>query len=79
MPLRNAWPVPFQCGLPVRRFTAARAGANGMNGLRRCTTTSGHVGFESWLERDQLRLLDFDPTAIRHERRSGWLAERDGV
>jgi hypothetical protein len=59
MPLGEAWSVPFECGLPVRRFTA-RKGQWHLSGLWWCATSGGHVGFESWLERDQLMLLDFD-------------------
>ena len=32
MPPRDAWSVPFQCGLPVRRFTA-RKGQRHLSGL----------------------------------------------
>ena len=59
LPLGEAWSVPFECGLPVRRFMA-RKGQRHLSGLWWCATTSGHVGFESWLERDRLMLLDFD-------------------
>lgn len=32
--------------------------------VRPCATTGAHVGFESWLERDHLMLLDFDPGVV---------------
>jgi hypothetical protein len=62
-PLGEAWSVPFQTGLPVRRFTS-RKGQRHLIGLWWCATTAGHVGFESWLERDHVMLLDFDPTVV---------------
>ena len=45
--LDKAWLVPLERALPVR-------------GLWWSATTGGHVGFESWLERDHLVALDFD-------------------
>ena len=72
MPLIDAWSVPFECGLPVRRFTA-RKGQRHLSGLWWCATTGGHVGFESWLERDQLMLLDFDPVVTGVASQPLWL------
>lgn len=72
MPLCEAWSVPFEFGLPVRRFTA-RKGQRHLSGLWWCATTGGHVGFESWLERDQLMLLDFDPTVSGIASQPLWL------
>jgi hypothetical protein len=37
-------------------------------------TTDGHVGFESWVERDAVMLLDFDPDVVAV---SSHLQERD--
>jgi hypothetical protein len=72
MPLGEAWSVPFEFGLPVRRFTA-RKGQRHLSGLWWCATTGGHVGFESWLERDQLMLLDFDPAVSGIASQPLWL------
>jgi hypothetical protein len=36
-----------------------------MSGLWWSATTGGHVGFESWLERDQVMALDFDAAVTR--------------
>ena len=73
--LSDAWAVPFECGLPVRRFTA-RKGQRHLSGLWWCATTGGHVGFESWLERDQLMLLDFDPAVSGIASQPLWLRWR---
>jgi hypothetical protein len=54
LPLAQALAVPFEGGLPVRRFAALR-GQRHLSGLWWSATTGGHVGFESWLERDLIR------------------------
>ncbi len=36
-----------------------------------------HVGFESWLERDHLMLLDFDPATVAIASQPFWLSWRD--
>jgi hypothetical protein len=41
--LGEAWSVPFESGLPVRRFTS-RKGQRHLSGLWWCATTGGHVG-----------------------------------
>src|ERR1700694_4054156 len=55
--------VPLEQGMPVRRFTS-RKGQRHLSGLWWSATTGGHVGFESWLERDSLLHLDFDPSVV---------------
>ena len=42
-------------------------------GLWWSSTTGGHVGYESWLERDHLMLLDFDPAVVRIASQPSWL------
>ncbi|WP_373687038.1 hypothetical protein [Streptomyces lunaelactis] len=59
-PLAEAATVVFEAGLPVRGFPAYR-GQRHFPGLYWSATTGGHVGFESWLERDHAMLLDFAP------------------
>jgi len=44
----------------VRKFVSYK-GQKNFTGLRWTATVSGHVGYESWLERDNLMMLDFDP------------------
>lgn len=63
LPLREAWATRFEDGLPVRRFTS-RKGQKHLSGLWWSATIGRHVGFESWLERDHLMLLDFDPVVV---------------
>jgi len=52
--------VPIEDGRPVRGFPSYR-GQRHFPGLYWSATTGGHVGFESWLERDHVMLLDFTP------------------
>jgi hypothetical protein len=67
-----AWAVPLEHGSPVRRFTS-RKGQRHLSGLWWSATTGGHVGFESWLERDHLLNLDFDPTVVGIASQPFWL------
>lgn len=66
----------FEDGLPLRRFTA-RKGQHHLSGRWWCATTSGHVGFESWLERDHVMLLDFDPAVVGIAAQPFWLSWSD--
>ncbi|MGW9031743.1 TnsA-like heteromeric transposase endonuclease subunit [Streptomyces sp. NPDC055722] len=59
-PLSRLWPVRFESVRPERRFPAFRGQGNWC-GWYWSATCGGHVGYESWLERDRLMLLDFDP------------------
>src|SRR6266851_7148583 len=46
----------FEAAAPVRSFHWAKGAAH-FPGLWWSSTTSAHVGFESWLERDLIRTL----------------------
>jgi hypothetical protein len=70
--LAEAGEVRFELGIPVRRFIS-RKGQRHLSGLWWSATTGGHVGFESWLERDQLMLLDFDPYVVGIASQPFWL------
>lgn len=59
-PLADVVSVEFEAGRPVRGFPSYR-GQRHFPGLYWSSTTGGHVGFESWLERDHAMLLDFTP------------------
>jgi hypothetical protein len=59
--LSQAWATPFESCSPIRRFTSHK-GQRHLSGLWWSATTGGHVGFESWMERDHVMALDFDPT-----------------
>ena len=72
VPLSRAQAVRFEHGLPVRRF-AARHGQRHLSGLWWSATTGGHVGFESWLERDHLLALDFDAAVTGIASQPFWL------
>ncbi len=57
------WSVPFEHAVPVRSFASYR-GQKSFSGWWWAATTGRHVGYESWLERDHLMLLDFDPDVV---------------
>jgi len=78
VPLAEALAVPFEHGLPVRRFTSHR-GQRHLSGLWWSATTGGHVGFESWLERDHLLALDFDPVVTGIASQPFWLRWADAT
>jgi hypothetical protein len=70
--LAEALALPFEHLRPGRRF-AARKGQRHLSGLWWSATTGGHVGFESWLERDHLMLLDFDSQVAGISSQPFWL------
>jgi hypothetical protein len=72
LPLAEAAAVRFEQAMPVRRFPARR-GQRHLSGLWWSATTGGHVGFESWLERDHLMALDFDPAVTGIVSQPFWL------
>ncbi|WP_075022387.1 TnsA-like heteromeric transposase endonuclease subunit [Actinomadura madurae] len=63
MPLQQCWGRRFEDALPVRSFPSFK-GQKNFTGLWWSATTSRHVGFESWVERDQAMLLDFDSNVV---------------
>jgi hypothetical protein len=76
--LAQAWAVPFEQGIPVRRFPS-RKGQRHLSGSWWSATTGGHVGFESWLERDWLLHLDFDPSVVGIASQPFWLHWTDAA
>ena len=72
-------PLSASCGCrfervpPVREFTSFH-GQRNFPGLWWCATTQTHVGFESWLERDHVMLLDFDPDVAGLAAQPFWLS-----
>jgi hypothetical protein len=64
--------------LPVREFRWAR-GQGHLPGWWWSATTGSHVGYESWLERDHVMLLDFDPEVAAITAQPFWLRWRDGA
>jgi len=72
-PLLDSALVLFEGVEPVRRFPFYR-GQRHFPGLWWSSTMAGHVGYESWLERDHLMLLDFDPTVVGVAAQPFWLS-----
>ena len=66
----------FEDALPVRPFHFEK-GLGSFAGWWYFATTGTHVGFESWLERDHLMLMDFDPGVRAVSAQPFWLHWRD--
>jgi hypothetical protein len=62
--------------LPVRSFQWTK-GASHFPGSWWSSTTGDHVGFESWLERDHVMAMDFDPDITGIASQPFWLHWRD--
>ncbi len=75
--LGTAWTMRFEHAPPVRDYRWNR-GDRSFPGWYYAATTGGHVGYESWLERDRLILLDFDPDVVGIASQPFWLHWRDG-
>lgn len=69
--------VRFERGRPVREFRWAK-GQRHNPGWWWSATTGRHVGFESWLERDVVMMLDFDPEIVGIISQPFWLHWHDG-
>jgi hypothetical protein len=76
-PLSSCGGVRFEEALPVRPFRFEK-GLRSFAGWWYFATTGAHVGFESWLERDHLMLMDFDPAVRAVSSQPFWLRWRDG-
>lgn len=63
---------------PVRAFPSYQ-GQRNFPGLWWSSTMGGHVGYESWLERDHAVLLDFDTDVVAFAPQPFWLFFRDGL
>lgn len=66
------WQVRFERVSPVRSFGSFR-GQRSFQGSWWFATTGGHVGFESWAERDVVMMLDFDPDVVAVSAQPFWL------
>ena len=75
-PLLDAWAVPFEDMAPVRAFHSHK-GQRHLPGLWWTATVGRHVGYESWLERDHVMLLDFDPAVAGVSSQPFWLSWAD--
>ena len=76
-PLSSCHSTRFEEALPARPFRFEK-GRRSFAGWWYFATTGAHVGFESWLERDHLMLMDFDPGVRAVSSQPFWLRWRDG-
>ncbi|WP_416962913.1 TnsA-like heteromeric transposase endonuclease subunit [Streptomyces sp. Agncl-13] len=76
-PLRDCVTGRFEDVDPVRTFRRSR-GERHFPGWYWSATTGWHVGFESWLERDRLLLMDSDPSVVGISSQPFWLHWHDG-
>lgn len=67
----------FEAAPPVRSFRWSK-GQQFYPGWWWLATTGRHVGYESWLERDHLMLMDFDPAVTAVGSQPFWLHWEDG-
>jgi hypothetical protein len=70
--LADAVAVSFERATPVRSIPSYQGQRNNP-GLYWAATMSAHVGFESWLERDEAMALDFDPDVTAFASQPLWL------
>jgi hypothetical protein len=75
--LADCGKVRFENALPARPFRWSR-GQGHFPGWWWLATTRRHVGYESWLERDHLMLLDYDPAVTAVASQPFWLHWHDG-
>jgi hypothetical protein len=73
VPLAEAARLPLEDALPARQIVSRR-GQRHLPGQWWSATDGRHVGFESWLERDHLMLLDFDPAVTAVASQPFWLS-----
>jgi hypothetical protein len=72
-PLALAWNVQFEHVPPVRSFPSFR-GQKNFPGWWWSATTGDHVGYESWVERDVLMLMDFNQDIVAFASQPFWLS-----
>ena len=70
------WATRFEQVAPARSFGWFK-GQRNYPGYFWSATTGGHVGFESWLERDNLMLLDREPGVVGISSQPFWLSWLD--
>ncbi|MCE4941897.1 TnsA-like heteromeric transposase endonuclease subunit [Streptomyces albulus] len=76
-PLLDCVTARFEDVAPVRQFRWSR-GERHFAGWYWAATIGHHVGFESWLERDRLLLMDFDREVTGIASQPFWLHWHDG-
>ncbi|HXT44553.1 MAG TPA: TnsA-like heteromeric transposase endonuclease subunit [Pseudonocardiaceae bacterium] len=75
-PLSASWPARFEDVGPVRGFRWSKGQCH-WPGWWWSATSGRHVGYESWLERDHVMLLDFDRDVVGFASQPFWLHWRD--
>ena len=70
--LQVLWSTGFEHVSPVRSFGSFQ-GQRSFQGSWWFATTGEHIGFESWVERDAVMLLDFDPDVVAVSSQPFWL------
>jgi hypothetical protein len=76
-PLGSCVVAGFEAVPAVRSFRFAK-GMKSFAGWWWFASTGEHVGYESWLERDHVMLMDFDPTVVAVASQPFWLCWHDG-
>ena len=71
-PLAACWNARFEGVPPVRDFPSFK-GQKNFPGLYFAACTGRHVGYESWLERDHMMLLDFSSRVRAFSAQPFWL------
>jgi len=77
-PLAGAWNARFERVRPVREFPSY-PGQRSYSGLWCSSTMRDLVGFESWLERDRVMMLDFSPEVVAFSSQPFWLTWLEGA
>lgn len=75
--LADAVAARFEVVAPMRAFPSYKRQRH-FPGKWWSATTNRHIGYESWLERDQLMLLDFDPGVSGIASQPLWLFWQEG-
>jgi hypothetical protein len=75
-PLSDVPAVAFELVPPVRSFPSYK-GQRNYPGLYWSACSGAHVGFESWLERDEAMSLDFDGAVVGFAAQPFWLSWPD--
>lgn len=70
--LATCWNTRFECVPPVRQFPSYQ-GQKSFPGSWWASSMDALVGFESWLERDQVMMLDFSPQVTAFSSQPFWL------
>ncbi|WP_309224964.1 TnsA-like heteromeric transposase endonuclease subunit [Salinispora sp. H7-4] len=69
--------MPFERLSPVRSFPSYW-GQRNYPGCYWSASSGRHVGYESWLERDEAMAMDFDPTVVAFAAQPFWLFWPEG-